>query len=117
MASTTVSRTSVSCVDMGLTRLVLGLADTPGLGVSPLGDADDPYPKPGGGLVMCRGVRMLIALTVLGHPLLELRIGRGAAATPDDGHEPQHIEDHTGYTMGFVPTLTAPAELDMPDRT
>lgn len=32
------------------------------------------------------------------------------------GAEPPHVEDHTGYTLGFVPPPDAPAFVDLPDR-
>jgi len=50
---------------------------------------------------------MRIKLSILGRVALELTVGEADA---------QHVEDQTGYVVGFAPPPQIPAELDLPDR-
>jgi hypothetical protein len=64
---------------------------------------------------MSGGGVMRIVLVVLGRTVLEL--SAGTVQQPEAEHQqPQHIEDHTGYVVGFRPSPPVPLELDMPDR-
>jgi hypothetical protein len=54
---------------------------------------------------------MNVTLSILGVTVLDLHISAG-----QDDEEHQHLEDHTGYAVGFVSPPAVPHALDMPPR-
>ena len=51
---------------------------------------------------------MHLRIAILGIEVLSLSV--------DQQDEPPHIEDHTGYPMGFAPSAQQPSFVDLPDR-